>query len=50
METICGSYINRGNPGRGGQGSCGGTRKKDGSGNGTGNRTTKSKKVKSKKK
>lgn len=30
----------RGNPGRGDRGACGGTRKKDGSGGGVGNRNT----------
>jgi len=31
----------RGNAGRGGKGACGGTRRRDGSGGGTGNRGTK---------
>lgn len=32
--------ISRGHPGRGGRGACGGTRRRDGSGRGIGNRGT----------
>lgn len=32
--------VRRGHPGRGGRGSCGGTRRRDGSGRGRGNRGT----------
>ena len=40
-EKIMARNVTRGNAGRGSKGACGGTRKRDGSGGGKGNRGTK---------